>query len=270
MSIKHTSFRAAVLTATVSITGLLATGTAAAHVTAHSYGDRPEQEGYGAITLRVPNEEADRGTTEVAITIPEEYSITSARTKPVPGWSAEVRTDELAEPIDGPHGNEVDEVVTRIVWQAEPGNEIAAGTTEYQEFAFTVGTLPSDVDELVLPTAQTYEGGEVVEWDAPPPAEGADEPAHPAPVVPLAEPGASGHGHDNEPGTENDSADSADSAGEAAGEQATDNAARWLGGAGLGLGALGFGVGIGATVRARRAGGTSTGGAANEGSGEAR
>ncbi|MBA0124109.1 YcnI family protein [Haloechinothrix sp. YIM 98757] len=267
MSIKHATFRTAVLTAAVSITGLLATGTAAAHVTAHSYGDRPEQEGYGAITLRVPNEEADRGTTEVAVTIPEEYAITSARTKPVPGWSAEIRTDELAEPIDGPHGGEVDEVVTGIVWQAEPGNEIAAGTSEYQEFAFTVGTLPSDVEELVLPTAQTYEGGEVVEWDAPPPAEGADEPEYPAPVVPLAEQGASGHGHDDEPDTENGNAGGTDGA---LSEQGTDNTARWLGGAGFGLGALGLGVGIGATVRARRAGDASTGGAANEGSGAAR
>ena len=47
-------------------------------------------------------------------------------------------------------------------WAAQPGNKIAAGATEFQEFEISAGALPSNVDELVLPIVQTYENGKVV------------------------------------------------------------------------------------------------------------
>ncbi|MDV6010884.1 YcnI family protein [Haloechinothrix sp. LS1_15] len=249
MSTTRNVYRAGVLAGAISVAGLLAATPAMAHVTAHTYGDTPEQEGYGAVTLRVPNEDPDHGTIGLELTIPEEYAIPSVRTKPVPGWSAEVITTELDEPVAGPHGSEVTEIVTGIVWEAEPGNEISAGMTEYQEFAFSAGPLPGDTSELVLPAAQVYEGGDVVDWDAPPPAEGEDEPSHPAPVVPLAEPGDDGHGHSHDA----EGTDGADGDEHATGEEpATDSTARWLAGAGLALGALGAGAGVGAAVTARR------------------
>src|SRR5512139_2077036 len=114
-------------------TMLLAGGIASAHVTAN---------GYGAIVLRVPNEEERVGTTKLEMTLDPEYGITSARTKPVPGWTAEV--------------TKTDDVVTKITWTAEDGHEIAAGSHSYEEFEFVIGALPDDVDTLVLPTAQTY------------------------------------------------------------------------------------------------------------------
>lgn len=255
MSAQHVLARTGVFAATVAVTGLLAAGTASAHVTAHVYGEDPEQEGYTAVTMRVPNEEADVGTTRLSVSVPEEYALGSASTKPVPGWSSEVVTTEPDEPVTDGNGTEVNEVVTEIVWEAEPGNEIAAGTAEYQEFSFSTGPLPSGVDELVLPAAQTYEDGEVVDWDAPPAADGEEEPSHPAPVVELAEPSQDGHSHGRD--AEATSADAEEIG-------ASDDTARWLAGAGLGLGALGLGVGIGATVSARRAtSGTTTPDATN-------
>jgi periplasmic copper chaperone A len=220
--------RGAVLCAATATSLLLAGGIASAHVTANIYGDTPEKGGYGAIVLRVPNEEEKVGTTEVEVTIPAEYGITSARTKPVPGWTAEV--------------TETDDVVTRITWKAEDGHEIAAGTTSYEEFEIVLGALPEDVDTLVLPTSQTYSDGTVVKWDEPPADD--SEPERPAPVVELAE--SSGHGHGHGTSSEQPAA--------AAETDTTDDTARLLGGAGLVLGALGLGFGVGATLRARKAG----------------
>nr|WP_198283520.1 YcnI family protein [Saccharomonospora glauca] len=225
MSTNRRIARGAVLCAATATSLLLAGGIASAHVTANVYGDTPEKGGYGAIVLRVPNEEEKVGTTEVEVTIPAEYGITSARTKPVPGWTAEV--------------TETDDVVTRITWKAEDGHEIAAGTTSYEEFEIVLGALPEDVDTLVLPTSQTYSDGTVVKWDEPPADD--SEPERPAPVVELAESSGHGHGH----GTSSE---------QPAAAAETDDTARLLGGAGLVLGALGLGFGVGATLRARKAG----------------
>jgi uncharacterized protein YcnI len=216
-------------------------GLASAHVTANVYGEQPAKGGYGAIVLRVPNEEPDAGTTKVEVTIPTEYALSSVRTKPVPGWTAEVTKTQLPEPVRNGRDAEVSEVATSITWTAQGENKIAAGTTEYQEFAFSAGPLPTTVDTLVLPAAQTYEGGKVVNWEDPPPAEGAEEPEHPAPTVALAEADEDGHGHGGEESEGADTAMSAD-----------DDTARWLGGAGLAVGALGLGVGAGALLRSRR------------------
>lgn len=238
--------RAGLLTAALGTAGLLTLGLpglASAHVTANVYGEQPAKGGYGAIVLRVPNEEPDAGTTKVSVTIPAEYALGSVRTKPVPGWTAEVTKTQLPEPVRNGRDAEVSEVATSITWTAQGENKIAAGTTEYQEFAFSAGPLPNTVDTLVLPTAQTYAGGKVVNWEDPPPAEGAEEPEHPAPTVALAEAGKDGHGH----GGESEDGDHG-----AAAASAGDDTARWLGGTGLAVGALGLGVGAGALLRSRR------------------
>ncbi|SFA82705.1 Uncharacterized protein YcnI [Amycolatopsis marina] len=239
---------AGLLTAALGTAGLLTLGLpglASAHVTANVYGEQPAKGGYGAIVLRVPNEEPDAGTTKVEVTIPPEYALSSVRTKPVPGWTAEVTKTQLPEPVRNGRDAEVSEVATSITWTAQGENKIAAGTTEYQEFAFTAGPLPTTVNTLVLPAAQTYEGGKVVNWEDPPPAEGGEEPEHPAPTVALAEADQDGHGHGG--ATEQDGEDT-----EHAAASADDDTARWLGGAGLAVGALGLGVGAGALLRSRK------------------
>lgn len=238
--------RAGALAATIALTGLAAGGSASAHVSANIYGKPAEQGGYTAIVFRVPNEEPSAGTVKVEITIDPAYAFASMRTKPVAGWKANITKSTLDAPVTTPHGGQIDEVVTKVTWTAERGHKIAAGTTEFEEFTLSAGPLPTDVDQLVLPAAQFYEGGKVVRWDAPPPAAGGEEPEHPAPVVQLAPP-SEGHGSTGVTGA----GGTAQPAG-AAQASPVDPTARWLGGLGLALGALGLGLGAGAALRTRK------------------
>jgi periplasmic copper chaperone A len=235
------ALRAATVVAALGVTGLLGAGVASAHVTANVYGDQPQKGGYGTIVLRVPNEEEAAGTVKVEVDFKPEYALSSVRYKPVPGWTAEVTKTPQATPVKNGKNLDVTDPVTKIVFTAQPGTKIAAGETEFQEFELSVGSLPSNVDELLLPAVQTYEDGKVVNWNEPTPANG-EEPEHPAPAVKLAA-ASSTDAH----GMAMGSADSGSAA-------ATDSTARWLGGAGLVVGALGLGFGAGATLRARKAG----------------
>lgn len=238
--IRRPGARAAVVTTTLSATltaaALAGAGVASAHVTANVYGDPPEKGGYGALVLRVPNEEAKAGTTKLEMTVPAEYKITSARTTPMPGWSSEVEKNGS-------------DVVTKVTWTASEGGGIPAGENSYQEFDVQLGALPADKDSIMLPTKQTYSDGTVSDWKQP--QRGGAEPEHPAPTVDLAA-SSEGHGHGSAgahgPGEGSGQSQDRANAG------ATDDTARWLGGAGLLVGALGVGVGAGATLRARKSG----------------
>ncbi|GAA1253389.1 YcnI family protein [Prauserella halophila] len=227
------------LGAALTAGAVLGAPAASAHVTANVYGDAPEKGGYGAITLRVPNEEEQAGTTKLEMTVPAEYEITSARTQPVDGWTSEVTANGS-------------DVVTKVTWTASDGAGIPAGLDSYQEFGVQLGALPDNIDDIMLPTKQTYSDGTVSNWNQP--QSGDAEPESPAPVVALAEP-SDGHGahatHDDSEGAPGE-AGSGEHA--HAAEGGTDETARWLGGAGLLVGALGVGVGAGATLRARKNG----------------
>ncbi|HEY2060920.1 MAG TPA: YcnI family protein [Amycolatopsis sp.] len=242
MSRHHVLQRAGVLAATVGAAGLLGAGIASAHVTANVYGAQPTKGGYGAIFFRVPNEEANAGTIKVEVDLKPEYGIGSLRTKPIPGWTAEVTTSPLAQPVTTASGTKITKAVTKVVWTAQPGSKIAAGSTEFQEFEISAGPLPSNVDQLEFPAIQTYEDGKVVQWNQPTPANG-EEPEHPAPVVKLAA-AASGDG--------DHAAMTATTSDAEAAPSTSDTTARWLGGAGLIVGALGLGAGAGAVLRSRR------------------
>ena len=211
--------------AAAGLTVALATP-AAAHVTAQP--GEAIQGGYAAFAFRVPNERTDAGTVRIEVTLPAEYPIGSVRTKPMPGWTANVVKEGDA--------------VRTVTWTAQPGERI--NPDEFQEFEVAAGPLPEDTDLLVMPTRQSYDNGEVVSWDAPPAAEGEPEPEYPAPTLVLLpdEDGATGaHGRSPSPSVTG-----------TAPAAATDSTARWLGGAGLVLGALGLGLGAGAVLRIRR------------------
>lgn len=234
------ALRATVLAAIFGAAGLFGAGVASAHVTANIYGAEPQKGGSGTIVLRVPNEEEDAGTNKVEVDFKPEYAISSVRYKPVPGWTAQVVKTQLSAPVKNGKNLDVTNPVSKIIFTAQPGSGIAKGATEFQEFEISASTLPSNVDELVLPAIQTYDDGQVVSWDQV--ETGGAEPEHPAPTVELAA-ASTGTGH-----TAMDSGSTSDSA-----TGSTDDTARWLGGAGLVVGALGLGVGGGAVLRGRKA-----------------
>jgi len=62
---------------------------AAAHVTVQP--GTATQGGYTAFAFRVPNERPDAGTVKLEVTLPAEHPISSVRTKPLAGWTAQRR-----------------------------------------------------------------------------------------------------------------------------------------------------------------------------------
>ncbi|WP_367133782.1 YcnI family protein [Saccharothrix sp. HUAS TT1] len=240
----RTLARGGAVLATAAVLALGTAGPASAHVTASTPKDAV-QGGYTKVTFRVPNERPDAGTVKLEVTLPAEYPLASVSTKPTPGWKVEAVKEKLATPVKS-HGREVTEAIRTVTWTADPGTRIEPG--QFNEFDLSVGPLPDNTDKLIMATKQTYDSGEVVDWNAPPPAEGADEPERPAPVLNLV-PKTGGDGHEAATATAVADADH-----DAAAAPATDSTARWLGGIGLAVGALGLGLGAGAVLRSRRAG----------------
>jgi uncharacterized protein YcnI len=244
-----------------TLVALLAAPTAAAHVSLDPA--TAPAGGFVTLTFRVPNESPTAGTTKVEVRFPQDSPVAQVLTKPVPGWTVEVATQALTTPVKTEDG-EVSEAVRSIVWTAQQGIRIGPG--EFAEFEVAAGPLPDSADQLVMPTAQTYDDGTVTSWTDPPPAAGGAEPEHPAPVLRLVKlpgegrpgtgpppppqagpsvssPGAPGAGSGPGNGTGLATASSADNA---------DDAARWLGGAGLLLGTLAVGLAGGTMLANRR------------------
>jgi uncharacterized protein YcnI len=243
MRIHRVTTRAAAVTATLGIVSLAAAGTASAHVTANP--GQATQGGYAKISFRVPDEQPNAGTIKLTVTFPTDHPLTSVRTKPMPGWTAQVDKVKLDKPVTV-EGAQVTEAVRSVTWTADAGVRIAP--EEFEEFDVSAGPLPEDTDKLVMPAEQTYDNGQVVRWDAPPQAPGAPEPEHPAPTVDLVAGGHGSHHHDSGHAGMTASGRHTDSD-HASG---ADDTARLLGGAGLVVGALGLGVGAGALSRGRR------------------
>jgi uncharacterized protein YcnI len=218
--------------AAVTVVGglsLLGAGSASAHVTAS--GDNLTQGGYGVVTFRVPNESDTASTVELTIALPD---LKSARTEPIPGWTAEVTKDPTSESA------------TSVTWKVADGNPgIRPG--EFMQFRLSTGPLPEE-ETVTFPATQTYSDGEVVRWDQPT-VEGQPEPDKPAPTVTLAGSSGDGHGHGSDTATHEEDTQTAS---ESDNSSSSDDTARWLAGAGILLGALGIGVAIGALVRKRQ------------------
>jgi periplasmic copper chaperone A len=231
------------------VTAAVTAAPAAAHVTVQP--GQASKGGYAKLAFRVPNESQTTGTIKLEVTFPQDTPLASLRTKPVPGWTADIRKEKLTTPIQSGHG-EITEAVRTIIWTAQPGVRIGPG--EFMEFEVSGGPMPDNADQLLLPATQTYDDGTVVAWDAPPPADGAEEPEHPAPVLELMA------GRGDNPGAAAPAAGSAAAASTGtAAASGTDNTARWLGGAGLVVGALGLGLAGGALITSRRRGASGSG-----------
>jgi uncharacterized protein YcnI len=191
---------------------VVAAPTAAAHVTVNP-GEAPKG-GFAKLAFRVPNERPDAGTTTVEVNLPEDQPIANVSVRPKDGWTYTVERRTLDEPIDN-HGEELTEVVSKVTWT---GGVIEPG--EFDEFEVSVGPLPEDADQILFPTLQTYEGGEVVRWIDEPNPDGS-EPEHPAPLLTLVD-AEGGHDDAATDESEDEGTDSGTNAGDA--EQAADDA----------------------------------------------
>ncbi len=218
---------------------LVLAGPAWAHVSIDP--DEASQGGFATVRFRVPNERDDSGTNSVVVELPSDHPIPSVSVKPVPGWTATVERTPLPEPIEG-EGEEITEAVSRITWTGGP---IQPG--QFEEFPVSMGPLPDDTDQLVLPAIQTYESGEVVRWIEETPPSG-EEPEHPAPVLTLTagsdEHGGGGEAEESENGESETAADA---------DSDSDDDSNTLAVIALVVGALGLVVGAAAFVQSRRA-----------------
>jgi uncharacterized protein YcnI len=243
---RRTALRVGGVAATAAVLSVVGAGPAFAHVTAQP--GTAEQGGYSVVTFRVPNESDTAGTVGLTVTLPTDHPISSVRTTPLPGWTATTSKVPLNPPVQD-DGRTITETVGSVTWTAAPGTRIEPG--QYLDFPLSLGPLPDDADQIILPATQTYDDGEVVNWNEPMGPNGA-EPEHPAPVVALTEPAAGAGGHGMGGAAAPAAAAPAADPGTAPAPSTSDTTARWLGGLGLLVGALGLGLGGGAVMRSRR------------------
>lgn len=187
---------------------------AAAHVTVQP--GEAEQGSYTKLAFRTPNESDTAATIKLEVELPAE--IESARTKPVPGWTATVEG-------------------RTIRWE---GGRIEPG--QFQEFEISVGPLP-EVKQVVFEATQTYEDGLVVRW-ADLVVEGEEKPEHPVPTLTLV------HGDDHP-------AEEVDAEPIASVDEDEVDTAKSYGFIGMALGAIGVIFGVGALAISGRRRSTS-------------
>ncbi|MFE9368818.1 YcnI family protein [Streptomyces sp. NPDC006711] len=209
---------------------LLLSGTAFAHVTVQPEGAAAKG-GYAVVDFKVPNERDNAKTVKLEVDFPTDHPLASVMPQPVPGWNVEVTKSKLDKPLTV-HGKQINEAVTKVTWS---GGAIEAG--QFQKFPLSVGSLPTDTDQLVFKALQTYDNNEVVRWieEA---KKGAAEPANPAPTLQLT--AAAGQGG---------AAPAADTSATAQKTAATsssdtDNTARILAVVGIVVGAAGVAFGV--------------------------
>ncbi len=160
--------RALTVASLVCTAGVLAPSIANAHVTVW-----PRSAAHGAYeryVVRVPNER-NVATTRVEIHFPAEVRISSFQE--VAGWQLQVLTDSAGK-------------ITGAVWTG------SLPAKRFIEFPF-IGVNPKEGDRVVFSATQTYEGGEVVQWNGP---EGSKAPASVTTLTdrPAAGSGAGGAG----------------------------------------------------------------------------
>ncbi len=186
--------------------------------------------GFTRLDVRVPNEQDDAATTKVEVEMPDGFIFASY--EPVPGWTAEVKTEKLDPPVEA-HGGSYDTQVGSITWTADSDADgIQPG--QFQDFGLSVG-IPEQYpegDALTFPAIQTYDNGDVVRWIGDPDSE------EPASQVTLTAPAEDHHAGMSE----DEHAEEATTTDDASGDD-SDGAPTWLAVLGVVLGAAGLGVG---------------------------
>lgn len=228
MSMHHSRLPAR-LTAAPLLTAaavLALAGPASAHVSVSS--PDAAREGYGKVVFRVPTESDTADTTQLVVTLPADTPFLHLTAQPKPGWKVSMEEGPLPEPVEV-DGTEITEAVRTVTWTAE-GDGIAPG--EFDEFALSGGPFP-DAESVRFAAEQTYDDGEVVDWDQV--QQGDEEPEKPAPTLTLLAASADGHGS----GAHGAAGADTDEASSASDDQAgSDTLSRVLSGAALAVAAL--------------------------------
>ncbi|AWB92456.1 YcnI family protein [Aeromicrobium chenweiae] len=178
------------------------------------------QGGFGKAVFRVPNESDTAATTKLVVTLPEKTPFAFVTAGAKPGWKVEVSKEKLDKPTKV-GSFELTEVVRTITWTATDGG---TPTSQFDEFAISGGPFPEQ-DSIAFAAQQTYDDGEVVDWDEV--QKGDTEPEHPAPTMTLAELTDDGHGAAPAAHSEDAAAAGADV------EESGNDLGTWLGGAAL-------------------------------------
>jgi periplasmic copper chaperone A len=232
------ALRAAATVTAAGVFVLTGAGIASAHVTAHSP-DVVAKGAHAEIVFRVPDEEATAHAVKVQVNFSMTSPIADADVKPMAGWTAKKTMVTLAKPVKMSKDT-VTTAVQSITWTAPAGAGIAPG--EFQEFSISAG-LPDNTDQLFMPAVQTYDNGDVVNWNQPI-VDGQPEPEHPAPHLALAPAGTD---------AATPVANTVSTATPAtAAPASSDGEARLLGGIGVVGAALAIGISIGAFARRGR------------------
>lgn len=190
MSRKTTLRRAVVGLAAGAALALAAPLAASAHVTVNP--DTATPGSYATVNFRVPTESETASTVKLEVTLPTDTPLSAVLVQPVPGWTATVEKGALPAAVEV-DGNTLTEAPLKIVWQADPG--VGIGQDQFQIFSAVLGPVP-DTGHLVLPAAQSYSDGTVVDWAATPDEVAADDTLEPAPVLYVNDAPPSGeHGH---------------------------------------------------------------------------
>lgn len=238
----HALKTGAVLAAAAGL-AILGAGAASAHVNVDPAST--SEGGYSQLTFRVPNESETAKTSKLTVTLPKDTPFTSVSVKPMDGWKAEIKEAALPTPITA-NGATITKAAATVTWTADAAHQISQH--EYQTFSISVGRLPKAGTTVVLPAAQAYTDGTVVNWNQTEVA-GQAEPDHPAPsfvtTAPAGEHGAGAH-------TAAEATPAADTTPASATSPAGDSAPAALGWAGLGAGLLGLAAGVTALMRTRR------------------
>jgi uncharacterized protein len=157
---------------------LAAAGAASAHVTVNP--GEAARGGFTKLAFRVPTESEAASTVKLAVQFPDARTapLAFASVQPHAGWSYEVERVHLDTPVSSDDG-EITDVVQAITWTADsPAAAIKPG--EFDEFAVSVGPLPTSGRSLTFKAVQTYSDGSVVRW-----IETGKDAEHPAPTLSL-------------------------------------------------------------------------------------
>lgn len=126
-------------------------------------------------------------TVSVSIRMPED--VVSAKPMPKPGWTVEIKTRQLDQPIAGLHGTTIKNAVTEITWQ---GGKLE--NAQYDEFVVLVSLPDRPGATLYFPTVQTCEKGANNWLQIPAAGQSWHDLAEPAPFI-TVKPAEAHHAH---------------------------------------------------------------------------